>query len=226
MTESEPSDSTAELIDSIAEIVPEHLRAAYYRDMHHCRALHESDEMLKIMKVIGWNTVLTAQVPARIAAEIGTLDRVFRDNFEAQQRIHQRLERVCDDLVERVSAEAIANQLYESLRQQFVKSTIPQTGQALAVVSDQIKSAVDGLERATPKIIRAHQWAASEAQKAMNQMKAEISQATAAARQATAELSSAFLHEYRWALGVLLVLAGILGLLFGIYLDRSGLLPR
>jgi len=226
MTESEPLDSTSELIDSIAELVPEDLRAAYYRDMHHCHSLHASDEMLRIMKVIGWITVLTAQVPARIAAEIGKLDRIFRDNYEAQQRIHQRLERVCDDLVERVTAEAISNQLYESLRQQFVKSTIPQAGRALAVVAERIKQAVAGLEQATPKIVAAHRHAALEAQQTIGEMKSAILEVTTTARQATAELSRTFLHQYRWALGVFLALAGILGLLFGIYLDRSGFLPR
>jgi hypothetical protein len=33
MTESESPDNIAELIDSVAEGVPDHLRAAYYRDM-------------------------------------------------------------------------------------------------------------------------------------------------------------------------------------------------
>jgi uncharacterized integral membrane protein len=55
-------------------------------------------------------------------------------------------------------------------------------------------------------------------------MKSAISEVTATARGATAELSSTFLHEYRWALGVLLVLALVLGLLFGIFLERAGYL--
>jgi hypothetical protein len=227
MSESESPDSArSEMIDSIAEIVPVHLRAAYYRDMLHYHSLTDSDEMLMILKTIGWHALITAQVPARIEAGVGKLDRSLRGNAEAQQAIHQRLDHVFDELVERVSAEAIANQLYESLRQQFVKSTIPQTGQALAVAAGQIKGAVDGLERITPKIVIAHKRAASEALEAMRQMKSEISEAAAAARQATAELSSTFLHEYRWALGMLLVLAGILGLLFGVYIDRAGYLPR
>ena len=53
-------------------------------------------------------------------------------------------------------------------------------------------------------------------------MKSAISEATATARRATAELSNTFLHEYRWALGVLLLLALVLGLLFGIFLEALG----
>jgi hypothetical protein len=226
MNKSEPPDSPAAWIDSIAEIVPEHLRAAYYRDMHHCHTLNDSDEMLKIMNVVGWTTVIMAQVPARIAAEIGKLDRILRDNFEGQQRVHQRLDKVFDDLVERVSAETVANQLYESLRQQFVETMIPQTGRALAAVAGQIGETAVRLERTTPKIVMVHKQVASEAMAAMRQMHSEISAVTSTARQATAELSRTFLHQYRWALGVFVVLALILGLLFGIYIDRSGFLPR
>jgi hypothetical protein len=150
MTESESPDNIAELIDSVAEGVPDHLRAAYYRDMRYLHVLSASDEMLRILKTIQWNSVVVLQVPARIAAEAGKLDRSLRDNVEALQQVHERLEHLSDELVERVSAEAIANQLYESLRQQFVKSTIPQTGKALTVTAGQVKEAVAGLEQVNP----------------------------------------------------------------------------
>ena len=52
MTESESPDSTAEMIDSIADGVPDHVRAAYYRDTRVLHSLSASDEMLRILKVI------------------------------------------------------------------------------------------------------------------------------------------------------------------------------
>jgi chromosome segregation ATPase len=226
MSWSESPDSITELIDSAAAGVPDHLRAAYYRDMRYLHTLSESDEMLRILKTIQWNSVIALQVPARIAAEVGKLDRSLRDNVTALQQVHQRLDRLSDELVGRVSAEAIANQLYESLRQQFVKSTIPETGKALTVAAGQIKQVVTGLDQVTPKIIAAHKYAASEAQHAIRDMKSEISAVTATARQATTELSSTFLHEYRWALGVLLVFAALLGFCLGILAVRSGYWPK
>jgi hypothetical protein len=226
MTESESPDSTAEIIDSIAEGVPDHLRAAYYRDMRVLHSLSASDEMLRILKVIQWNSVIALQVPARIAAEVGKLDRSLRDNVEALQQVHEHLDHLSDELVERVSAEAIANQLYESLRQQFVKSTIPQTGKALTVTAGQVKEAVAGLEEVTPKIVAAHKHAAGAALQAVREMKSEISEVAATARQATAELSGTFLHEYRWALGLLVVFAALLGFWLGILAVRSGYWPK
>ena len=226
MTESESPDSTAEMIDSIAEGVPDHLRAAYYRDMRVLHSLSASDEMLRILKVIQWNSVIALQVPARIAAEVGKLDRSLRDNVEALQQVHEHLDHLSDELVGRVSAEAIANQLYESLRQQFVKSTIPETGKALAVTAGQVKEAVAGLEEVTPKIVAAHKHAAGAALQAVREMKSEISEVAATARQATAELSRTFLHEYRWALGLLVVFAALLGFWLGILVVRSGYWPK
>ena len=226
MSGSESPDSITELIDSAAAGVPDHLRAAYYRDMRYLHTLSESDEMLRILKTIQWNSVIALEVPARISAETGKLDRSLRDNVAALRQVHQRLDRLSDELVGRVSAEAIANQLYESLRQQFLKSTIPETGKALTAVAGQIKQAVAGLDQVTPKIVAAHKYAASEAQQAIRDMKSEISAVTATARQAATELSSTFLHEYRWALGILLVFAAFLGFWLGILAVRSGYWPK
>ena len=226
MTGPESPDCIEDMIDSIAEGLPDHLRAAYYRDMRYLHSLSASDELLRILKTIQWNSVVAVQVPARIAAEAGKLDRGLRDNAAAFQQVHQRFDRLSDELVGKVSAEAIANHLYESLRQQFVKSTIPQTGKALSVVAGQVKQAVAGLEQVTPKIVAAHRHAALEAEQAIGRMKSEISEVTATARQATAELSRTFLHEYRWALGVLLVFAAFLGYWFGVLAVRSGYWPK
>jgi hypothetical protein len=204
MSEPESPDSIEDVIDSIAEMVPDNRRTAYYRDMGYLHALPKSDEMLHILKVIGWTVVIMVQVPLRIAAEIAKLDRILRDHFEAQQRIDQRLEHVFHELIERVSAEAIAKQLYESLRQQFVKSAIPQTGKALVVVANHIQQAVASLEGATPK----------------------IAAVTDTSRQAIAALSKTFLHTYRWALLVFLVLAALLGFWGGVLAVQSGYLAK
>ena len=227
MTEPEPAGGpNSDLIDSIADALPADRRAGYYREMRHLRSLPENDEMLRILRIMQWHAAIAVEVPARMAAERAKLDDILRDSIEASQQVSQRLDRLSDELVGKVSAEAIANHLYESLRQQFVRSTIPQTGQALAVVAGQIQESVADLERTTPKIVIAHKRAASEALEAMRQMKSEISEATATARQAIADLSSTYLHEYRWALGVFLVLAALLGFWFGIFVVRAGYWPK
>jgi len=202
--ESPESLDLEQVIDSLAEMVPEDRRAAYYRDMRHVHVLPKTDEMLHILKVIGWTTVIMVQVPLRIAAEIGKLDRILREHFELQQRISQRLDRVLDELIERVSSEAIVNQLYESLRQQFVKSAIPRMGKALVTVAQHIQQSVADLEQATPK----------------------IKEVTTTARQAMADLSRTLLHTYWLALALFLVFAALLGFWGGVLAVHTGYFPK
>src|SRR3990170_4404100 len=52
-----------DLIDRIANALPEEVRADYYREMAHCRSLPESDEMLRILRAMQFLTVLIEQTP-------------------------------------------------------------------------------------------------------------------------------------------------------------------
>ena len=56
-----------DLIDRIANALPDELRADYYRELRHCRSLPENDEMLRILRVMQFLVVLTVQVPDRMA---------------------------------------------------------------------------------------------------------------------------------------------------------------
>jgi len=125
MMEPDPQDSTlSELIDSTAELLPVEMRVGYYREMQHLYSLPKSDEMLRILKITIYNNRIGLTVPERLAAEREKLDCVLRDGIEASRQVSQRLDRLSDELVDRVTAEAIADHLYDSLRQQFLKSTM------------------------------------------------------------------------------------------------------
>jgi len=226
MTGPDTLDNTnSDLIDSIANALPAERRAGYYREMRHLRSLPENDEMLRILRIMQWHTAIAVEVPGRMAAEREKLDGSLHDAIQVSQQMLQRLDRLSVELVSEVSAEEIARHLYESLRQQFIQSTIPQTGRALAVVAGKIQESVDGLAETTPRILAAHEFAAHQVQRATGEMQSAISNVTATAREAMAELSSTFLHQYRWALGILILVALTLGLLSGIFLDRAGYLP-
>jgi methyl-accepting chemotaxis protein len=214
-----------DVIDSIANGMPAERRAAYYREMRHFRSLPHDDEMLHIVSIQQFPMLMMVEIPQRLAIEREKLERATGECMVALQRTNERLARLPDEVAGGISPEAIAEKINESLRQQFLKSTIPQTGQALTAVAGEIKQAVAGLQQGTTKIVAAHRHAAHEALSAVKEIKSAISEVTTTARQATAELSSTYLHEYRWALGVLLVLALVLGLLFGIFLEGSGYLP-
>ena len=45
-------DPEPDLVDRIAQDLPADVRAAYYRELNHCRSLPESDEMLPCAGVL------------------------------------------------------------------------------------------------------------------------------------------------------------------------------
>ena len=49
--------SEPDLIDRIANALPEEVRADYYREMRHCRTLPENDEMLRILRAMQFLTL-------------------------------------------------------------------------------------------------------------------------------------------------------------------------
>jgi hypothetical protein len=55
--------SEPDLIDRIANALPEEVRADYYREMRHCRSLPENDEMLRILRAMQFLALLMDGVP-------------------------------------------------------------------------------------------------------------------------------------------------------------------
>ena len=66
-----------DLIDRIADALPENVRSDYYREMRHCRALPENDEMLRILRVMQFLTLLMEQVPGEGCDRTGKAGTAF-----------------------------------------------------------------------------------------------------------------------------------------------------
>jgi hypothetical protein len=139
-----------DLIDRIANALPVELRADYYRELRHCRSLPENDEMLRILRVMQFLVVLMVQVPERMTTERQGFEQNIGDAIEALEKIRQscathqaqldqRLSQLPNAIAEGIKPEAIVATINEGLRQQFVRSTIPETADALAVAAAQIK---------------------------------------------------------------------------------------
>jgi len=140
-----------DLIDRIADGLPAEIRADFYREMRHCRSLPENDEMLRILRIMQFLTLLMEQIPARIGVERERYEQLIGMAAESLQRslesteayrddIDQRLTGLPDKIAKGISPEIIAGKINESLRQQFIQTTIPQTAEALAVVSTLLRN--------------------------------------------------------------------------------------
>jgi hypothetical protein len=216
-----------DLTDRIAGALPADIRADFYREMRHCRSLPENDEMLRILRIMQFLTLLMEQVPARIGVERERLEQLIamaaeslRNSLESTEayrhEIDQRLSGLPDQIAKGISPEVIAGKINESLRQQFVQSTIPQTAEALAVVSTQLRTSSSEFSATAASLGKAYSGAVHEAEQAIN----AIRESTNRAREAASKLLTAYQGEYRWSVLLLTACSLVVGTLLGTILDH------
>lgn len=215
-----------DFIDDIAALLPVERRPLWYRDMAHLRRLPADDEMLRIARAMGFLALVTRQTPAQIAIEREQIASILNDSVKVIQsarqdavalhrQLEERLTQLPATIAEGISPAAIAAKLSESLRQQFVQSGIPETAQALAVVSKQTKQIAGEFDQSSKQLTDSYRGAAGEARRALNELRGSIEYATASAKQAAHDLTHTFLHEYKWSVLVLCTAALAVGFALG-----------
>jgi hypothetical protein len=223
--------STGDLIDRIAKALPAEIRADYYREMMHCRSLPENDEMLRILRAMQFLALLMEQVPAQVVIErerlerlFGTAARALEEAFQSNERHRQQLDERLIALPATIAAgirpETIAGKINESLQQQFIRSTIPETAQALGVIAEQMKKASSEFVSTASTLGKSYTGAADEAHRAIGSISATISGAAGIASSAAEDLSVKF-HKAYWATLIGLASAALLlGMVLGAALER------
>jgi hypothetical protein len=239
LVEEQPAE--ADFIDDIAELLPAEQRSLWYRDMAHLRRLPPDDEMLRIARAMGFLALVTRQTPAQIAIERQQIASILGDSVKAMQsarqdaialhrQLDERLTQLPETIAKGISPAAIAGKLCESLRQQFVASGIPETAQALAVVSKQTRQIAGEFDQSSKQLTDSYRGAAGEARRALNELRGSIEYATATARQAAHDLTHTFLREYKWSVlalcSVALALGFALGTLFYRWINRTPTAPE
>ena len=131
------------------------------------------------------------------------------------RQLEERRTRLPAEISEGISPAAIAAKLSESLRQQFVASGIPATAQALAVVSKQTKQVALEFDRSSKQLTDSYRGAASDARRALDEMRGSIECATATAKRAAHDLTHTFLREYKWSVLALCSAALAVGFALG-----------
>jgi hypothetical protein len=232
---SQSSQSSAaqepDLIDRIANALPAEVRADYYREMRHCRSLPENDEMLRILRAMDFLVLLMVQAPERMATErlrfeeamadaLRTLQEICESSDAHRAQLDQRLVQLPADIAQGINPEAIAATINESLRQQFVQSTIPATAEALAVAAAQIKKATAEFGRSANTLGDSYQGAAEGARKAIPNLESTSSYAVASTRRAAEALVNVFREDYRWSVYTLTGPALLVGIGVGMWYQR------
>ena len=167
-------------IDRIANFLPVEARAGFYRELRHCRSLPQNDEMLRIIRAMQYLVLIMVKLPEQMAVErerfeqtVSRCEELLGDVHEfvdeATRQIDQRLAQVSADIAKALNPPAVAAEINESLRQQFIKTTIPETADALAVNAAQIKKATSDFVSATDTLNNAYDGAVVEARRAIQE---------------------------------------------------------
>jgi hypothetical protein len=200
--------------------------ADYYREMRHCRSLPENDEMLRILRAMQFLVLLIHQAPGRVAIERELIEQLLdeikdhlRETLDASQeyqaQLEQRLIALPAEIARGISPEAIAGTIKENLRQQFIRSTLPETAEALSATSQQMRKVCGEFSTTARSLGDAYGGAAQDASRAVSAMRSEISSVTNAAESAIKELSVTFHKAYRWTAYSLSGLAVLIGFVLG-----------
>ncbi len=191
--------------------------------------------MLRVMRVIQFLTILMIQVPADVVAERERLEHLFasamqkieenlRSSLTYQKLLDERLSCLPDQIKQGISPDVIAGNINESLRQQFVRSTIPQTAEDLTLAAEQMKQTTAEFGRTADHLSDSYRGVVAQADRSISEITSSIRHAAETASFAAQELSCSFRQEYRWSLYALSCLALILGIgigmLFQQWLDR------
>jgi len=226
-------DNTEEpnLIDRIANELPPDARADYYREMMYCKSLREDDEMLRILRVMQILTLIMVEIPGKIAGERKEYETIFmvvlhklQENQRANQnyldKLGAHLTGIPKKIAEDINPAAIVSKINESLKQEFLRSTIPQTGESLQLVSKQMKSASDEFASTAKELTHSYRGVTEKANQAIDRMSKSITGAAEAATEAAKNLSRTFHRHYRGALYTLTILAILVGIGIGMLLQH------
>jgi len=176
--------SEGDIVDRIANGLPENLRADFYREMRHCRELPQNDEMLRILRMMQFLTVLIQQVPERIVTERERIEAIIAEVAAYHRVLEGRLTALPSAVAEGMRPDSVASSINESLRQQFERSTIPQTASALSAVAAEMKRVTTELDRSARK---------------MGQTAAAVSEAARSSDRAVTDLSRVISQDYKWS---------------------------
>jgi hypothetical protein len=230
MTRPSPAPPPEDLFDAIAALLEPGQREHFYQRMLYFRHLRPEDELLRLVEAIGLLALLIREAPHAVAREREQMAQLLETSIatihaatKAEQTYHQqldgRLTRLPTDLAQGINPDAIARAMTESLRQQFVKSGVPATADALMAIAQQLTKATGQFQRAAGDL-SACTGIAEQARGAIDQMSMGVANATATARWTVAELTHQLRGECIRAVCLLCGAAWLLGVLGGVAFER------
>jgi len=153
-----PDNSAHELrwIDEVAELLPEDSRLGWYKNVRPwLRMLPPDDEVAHLAYSMGYLALLTRQTPEHIATERAKLAAIFRSATEEMttgvkttvayhKQLNDRLSALPEEIVKGLSPAAVATEIVEAVKEQFLQSGVSEAGRQLKEQGDRLRQLVSG----------------------------------------------------------------------------------
>jgi hypothetical protein len=218
-----PTPAEKDLIDRIADALPENVRADYFREMRHLRNLSENDEMLRILRAMLFLALLAERVPSLIATERERFQRICKELVETAanllatedgyyKELDRRLTQLPADIAWGISPAAIVGQINDVLKRQFDLTTIPATAKELAGNAKTIQAATKDLVQSFEKMCGSWNSVEARAKRAIEEIGAKATSALAAAEEGAKRLVKSYERSHGWVVtlwAALFLMAGI-----------------
>lgn len=188
------------LFDSLARLVPDELRAEYYRVLAHTRTLSPDDEMLRILEAMGILALLTRHTPKDIADERERFQELLelhrQSSSETQQKtldyireLEARIVKLPGEIESGLAPEHIAKMLGESIRQHFIQAGITESVQGLQATGAAMTSAQKELSTVLRRLSDSQSGVAAQVESANNRLTYSL--------ESRAKTIDALLHEWK-----------------------------
>ena len=216
------------LFDSVAKLLPVHLREHFYRRMAHLRSLAPNDDLLQIAEAMGFLALVIRETPSLIAEERQRFEAALTTSVDSvrhtnealvayRHTIDSRLKQLPDQIQTGLDPETIAAKITEALRQQFAQTGLPAVAQEIAVHASALTSASKQLSCAVLQFSDPNTGASQRLRAALSSMQTDFNNAADHLRTLTCTLR----QELFTALVVLCLGAATVGFFLGIVYAHS-----
>ena len=223
MTPVPPPGDACSLFDSVATLLPAHLREHFYRRMAHFRSLAPNDDLLQIAEAMGFLALVIRETPCAIAQErqqfevlLGDSVHSVRSAVDAATAYHHlldaRLEQLPDEIQAGIDPEAITARITESLRQQFGQTGLPAVAREIAIQTFNLTAASKQLSTALLEFADPNTGACHRLQTAHSSMHSDLANAADHIRALTRTLR----QELFTAVAILCLGTAIIGFFLGL----------
>ena len=218
------------VFDAIANLLEPGQREYFYQRMLYFRHLRSEDELLRIVEAMGFLALIIRESPNAIAGErehfatmlaesAGSILAATEATRTYQKQLDDRLTDLPTEIAQGLDPKAVAREITESLRQQFTKTGLPATANALAMLSKRFAAESADLQRAAEQL-KASVAVTEQARRAIADISAEVANATENAGREMANLSRHFSVDYKYSIATMCSAALLLCVLLGYALEN------